>query len=130
MGLKETSLTGSVTSTMSAELVRYGEEPQGYARGYVKISFTIPTKAGKAIIHTSTEQLPYTINMLWTSIIATSSLVGGLFMFFFPNIMHKSYFRFADWRPDVEALDESKVVHISNKVVREHSKSVAQAPEF
>jgi len=127
---RETELDGSEETVMYADQVRYGEQPDRKAPYYIKASFSIPTKSGKAVWTTAKEQLAFNLNQLWTSIIATSSLVGGLFMFFFPNIMHKSYFRFADWRPDVESLDEQKVAHISNKVVREHSKSVNAAPEF
>lgn len=102
---KETSLDGSTETLLYTTQTRYGEEPQIYAPSYVKASFQIPVKSGKAVWSTAQEQLAFTLNGLWTSIVATSSLVGGLFMFFFPNIMHKSYFRFADWRPDVEHMN-------------------------
>jgi len=98
---RETSLTKEQTFRMVTSNIQYGEEPKRNTKQFVKVSFVLPKRQGEIEVSTSEAVVSYTLGSLWTTIIATFSVVSQAFLFAFPNILHKSYFRFQKWVPIV-----------------------------
>jgi len=99
---RETSLTKEETFRMEISNIQYGEEPKRNTKQFVKVSFVLPKRQGKIEVSTSAAVLSYTLGSLWTTVIATFGVVSQIFHFFFPNILHKSYFKFQKWKPNVD----------------------------
>jgi len=94
---RETSLTKEDTFRMVTSNIQYGEEPERNTKQFVKVSFVLPKRQGKIEVSTSEAVLSYTLGALWTTVIATFCVVILVFLFVFPNILQKSYFRFQKW---------------------------------
>lgn len=99
---QEKFLDQSSKKRVQMAMIQYGEQPDKYAKKWVKVRFLLPAKNGKVPASLAEEKLTYTIGDVWTAIIATSGLAGAMFAFVFPNVLSKSYFRFAPWQPHVE----------------------------
>lgn len=109
---RETSLTKEDTFRMVTSNIQYGEEPKRNTKQFVKVSFVLPKRQGKIEVSTSEAVLSYTLGALWTTVIATFSVVSQVFLFVFPNILHKSYFRFQKWVPmvtETKKLEEETI---------------------
>jgi len=123
---RETSLTREETFRMVTSNIQYGEEPKRNTKQFVKVSFVLPKRQGKVEVSISAAVLSYTLGTLWTTVIATFSVVSQIFFFFFPNILHKSYFRFQKWKPNVDDRnvkeDDVKEEDVKEQDVKEEAK--------
>jgi len=99
---EEKFLDQSSKKRVQMAMIQYGEQPDKYAKKWVKVRFLLPAKKSKVPASLAEEKLTYTIGDVWTAIIATSGLAGAMFAFVFPNVLSKSYFRFAPWQPHVD----------------------------
>jgi len=120
---KDMSLTREETWSMTTSNTIYGEEPRRNVKRFIKVSFMLPKRYRKVLVVESAEVLSYTLGSLWTSVIATLGLVGSIFLFFFPNVLHKGYFRFQEWVPHVtkgsgDTIDFDK---IADEVTKRHA---------